>query len=140
MEELVKKDLPSGAKMEINPAPFAAAKKLYKAIAAEAKGLKLNMNEELDINFFKDILLTALSSDSIEAELWECFKRCTYNGMKVTPETFEPIAARGDYLPACFEVAVVNVSPFMKPLYAQYAEKFQKLLKTLQERWRKTTG
>jgi len=132
MDELVKKDLPSGAKMEINPAPFAASKKLYKAIAGEAKTLKLNMSDELDVNFFKDLLLTAVASDSIEAEIWECFKRCTYNGLKITPETFEPLAARGDYLAACFEVAVVNVSPFMKPLYAQYGGEFQKVLKVLQ--------
>ena len=131
MSDIVCKELPSGAKLEITPAPWETSKALYKSIASEAVGLKLDPKTEVDVNLYKDLLLTAVASDKIEAKLWECLTRCTYNGIRISKDTFEPMAARGDYLIVCFEVAVVNVSPFMSALLSKYGAVFQNLVSSL---------
>ena len=113
-------DLPSGAELVIQLAPFTDSRELYQAMMEEAKGLKIEGKTDLDYNFFKDIFCTALSSKKIEKAVWKCAAKATYNSLRVTEETFEPAEARQDYLPFLFEVAQVNVEPFMKDLYAKY--------------------
>lgn len=123
--------LPSGAKLEVQVAPFTLSKSLYMAVAEEAKALKLDPGAEVDVNFFKDIFCTGIASKKIEMALAECMKRATYNGLKITDDTWEPLEARQDYLPACFEVAQENIKPFMKSLYAQFAESLTAMKKAL---------
>ena len=98
-------------------------------VASEIKGTKISLQEQLDVNFFKDLFCMAISSPAIEAALWTCMNRCTYNGIKITEDLFEPVEARQDYIPVCFEVARVNIHPFMKSLYAQYQDTFKELVK-----------
>lgn len=130
MEEI---KLPSGAKLRLSPAPFTAAKDLYQAVLSEMKGLEVNAKDEMDVNFFKNIVCSGFSSKEIEDKLWVCLERCLYDGSKITEETFEPIKAREDYFTVQFEVAKVNLMPFMKSLYAKYKEVFDGLLTELQE-------
>jgi hypothetical protein len=113
--------LPSGAKLEITLAPFADGKALYQAILDEAKGIKLNPQDEIDTNMWKDLMCVAFSSKKIEKEIENCFKRCLYNGKKIDADTFEPEEARQDYLEACVEVVKANVLPFVKSLYVKYS-------------------
>lgn len=121
--------LPSGATLEVTVSPFSISKALYMAIAAEAKDLKLDPKAEVDVNLYKDLLCMALGSPKIESALYECMKRCTYKGLKITLDTFEPVDARDDYLTVCFEVARENILPFTKSLSAQFAGIFQSLKK-----------
>ena len=114
--------LPSGAKLAITLPPFAVSKALYQAVLEEAKALKLDPEADIDINLFKDLFCTAMSSKKIEACLNECMKRAQYNGLKIDADTFEPESARQDYIHACFEVARESVLPFMKSLSAQYGQ------------------
>ena len=72
----------------------------------------------IDVNLRKDLFCTFLASKKIEAALAECMKRVTYNGLKITEDTFEPVEARDDYLTVCVEVTRENVVPFMKSLFA----------------------
>lgn len=115
--------LPSGAVLKITPSPFAVAKALYQAILTEARGLEVGTNTELT-TLYKELFCIGFSSPEIEARLWECFKRCTYNNgkgdFKIDNDTFEPIAARDDYMTVCMEVAKENVLPFAKSLYAEF--------------------
>lgn len=113
----------------ITLSPFPVSKSLYQAILDEARVLHLDPKAQVDVNLFKDILCIGLSSKKIEERISECMKRATYNGLKITEDTFEPVAARDDYLTVCFEVAKENVLPFMKSLYAQYAPILENLLK-----------
>lgn len=127
-------NLPSGAKLEIQLAPFADSKALYQAFAAEATRLKVDPTVDIDVNLFKDIAAVSLSSKAIEAALTVCMKRCLYNGAPITADSFEPVEAREDYLPACMEVAQENVAPFMKSLISQWkaqAGKIQSYLSSL---------
>lgn len=121
--------LPSGATLLLVVAPFADSKDLYQAMLREVKGMKLDPKEEIDANFFKDLFCAGLSSKEIEACLWKCISRCLIDNTKITPDTFEPIDKRDDYLTVCFEIAKANVMPFTKSLYAQYSHILE-LLKT----------
>lgn len=113
-------NLPSGAILEINLAPFADADKLNKSVAKELKSLKIDSQMEFeDPNFIKDMVCAAISSDEIMAALWVCFKRCTYNGQKITVDSFESEEGRGDYFFICREVLVGNCLPFFKSLLSQ---------------------
>ena len=114
-------NLPSGATLEITLAPFADANALNKAVAKEL--LKLKINKDLDFedpNFIKDLVCSAISSDEIMNALENCFKRCTYNNLKITMDTFESEEARGDYFIVCKEVLTVNCAPFVKSLSSQF--------------------
>lgn len=119
--------LPSGAKLKITLAPFKDARALYQALLEEAKVLKLDPTAEVDVNLYKDLFCVGLSSKKIEAALWECMKRVTYNDSRITEDIFEPVEARDDYMTVCFEVAKANIMPFTKSLYAQYAHILEKL-------------
>ena len=108
--------LPSGSTLKITLAPFAQSKALYQAVLEELKALHLDPNAEVDVNLFKDIFCAGFASKKVEIALEECMKRVLYNGTKILPDTFEPVAAREDYLPVCLEVARANVAPFLKHL------------------------
>ncbi len=116
--------LPSGAALKITPAPFTEARALYQAVMEEVRTLKLDAQADIDANFYKDMLCVGLASKKIEACLWKCFERCTFNDgsgdLKITVDTFEPIERRDDYIQVCYEVAQDNIRPFMKNLFAQY--------------------
>lgn len=115
--------LPSGAILKVNPAPFAVSKALYQALLRELKGISIGMNLEVT-GMLKDIFCVGFSSKEVEACLWECFKRCTYNSgsgdLKIDDQTFEPVERRDDYMKVCVEVARENTLPFAKSLYAEY--------------------
>lgn len=121
MREVV---LPSGAVLKITVAPFADSKRLCQAVLRQASAIQLA--DKLDIAYFlKDVFCLSFSSPEIEAALWECFKRCTYNSgdadAKISSDTFEDVKARDDYMVVCIEVAKDNIFPFMKSLYAQFS-------------------
>ena len=120
--------LPSGVVLKITLAAFAEGKALYQAVLEEAKSLKLDAGADVDVNFFKDIFCTGFSSKKIEAALNACLSRCLYGNDKCNlSDTWEPLAAREDYISVCFEVAKENLLPFTKNLSAQYAALFQKV-------------
>lgn len=123
--------LPTGKELDITVSPFSISKALYQAVCEEVKNLKLDPEAEIDANFWKDIFCSGLSSKKIDLALDECMKRCTYGGLKIDKDTFEPVESREDYLLVCFEVAKDNITPFTKSLYAQFGTVFQKLKNTL---------
>lgn len=123
--------LHSGRELKINLAPFAVSKALYQAFLEEAKDVRMDGGIEVDIDLFKNLFCVAMSSKKIEACLWECMKRVTYNDFKITEETFEEEKAREDYIEVCLEVAKLNVAPFMKTLMQQYAPQLRALVSSL---------
>jgi hypothetical protein len=115
--------LPSGAELEIQLAPFEDGRKLQKAVAKELKSIKVSADLDLmDANFMKDVLCSAIASDEIMDALELCFKRCTYNKLKVSKETWEPEEARGDYIQSSIEVLKANMLPFWKGLGLQLGD------------------
>lgn len=120
-------ELPSGAKLKIGLAPFAASKELYQVILDEAKSLKIEASTEIDVSLFKDAFCAALSSKRIENAVLECAKKCVYNDLKIDGNTFEPVEARQDYIPMLIEVAKENLLPFTKSLSAKYGDILKKI-------------
>lgn len=118
--------LPSGAELKITVGSFAESRALYQAILEEAKGLRVDFGTELDVNLLKDLLCSVLSSKKVEACLFQCMRRATYNGIRIDESTFEPVEARQDYLEVCFEVAKENITPFTKSLYAKFSPMLEK--------------
>lgn len=108
--------LPSGASLKITLSPFAVSRELYQVFLQEARGINVDLEKEMDANFFKEILIVGMSSKRFEKALDECMKKCTYDDRKIDQDTFEKSDARGDYLIACFEVAKANILPFTKSL------------------------
>lgn len=125
MQERREIELPSGAKMRIQVAPFKAAKQLYQMVLKEFKTMEFSMTMEHDI-LFKNLFCSAFSSDAIEAAVWECLKSCTYDTgegeKKISSDTFEPVEARDDFMLACFEVVKDNIAPFWKSLWREFAQ------------------
>lgn len=121
--------LPSKAVLEIFPSDFAVARTLYQAVLEETKGHKMDPSAEVDTNLLKDLFCTMLSSKKVEAAVEACMAKCTYNGHRIesVSTVFDPVEARQDYLMACYEVAVENISPFMKSLYAKFSTVLEKL-------------
>lgn len=126
-----RKTLKSGKVLLLQLSSFAVSSRLRKAVAVELKAVNLGdvvkmasglpveellVKGDLPIDTLKSLVCQFLASDSVEAALWECMKVCQYNGERITPETFEAEDARGDYLPAAWEVMVLNLAPFFKGL------------------------
>jgi len=111
--------LPTGATLKIGDTPFAVSKALYKAVVSEMKGVELSSKREFN-SLIKDVFCTAFSSEKVETALAECLARCTYNDVKIDEKTFDGQKAREDYVQVCIEVAIENLTPFMKGLYAGF--------------------
>lgn len=120
--------LPSGAKLDIQAAPFVDAKALYQTILAEFRGFSFDSTTDMAA-VFKEIACIGFSSTAVEKCIWKCLERCLYTATdgpeagaqsKITTGTFDPVERREDYIKVCIEVARENVGPFMKSLFAQY--------------------
>lgn len=113
--------LDSGAILKISHTPFSVSKSLYQAIVEEMKGISIQGNSDLN-EMLKNLLCIGFSSKKIESSLNDCLKYCLYNSgkgdFKIDDSTFESTESRSDYSMICVEVALENVSPFMKGLYA----------------------
>lgn len=118
--------LPSGKELEIHIPSFQEAHRLQKAIAKEAKSLKIDASMELDANFFKDLVCSAIASDEITDSLNACLKRCLYDGKRIDKDTFEDEDARGDYFMIYYEVIQEALRPFVKGLSSKFGAIFPK--------------
>lgn len=127
-------DLPSGAKLTVNAAPFSEAKKLWQACANELAHFKINASTEMDINFLKDLVCVASSSERIEAALAPCLRRCLYAGAKIDDGTFEGEDARQDYLLVLAEVLKANVFPFFKGLLSKLGIDWEEVTKSFAQK------
>lgn len=127
---LIEVKLNSGAKLEMNVAPFADAKALYQACLKELAGIEFKGQMD-QIEMMKSVICRSFASPEIERCLSKCFERCRYNGGKLTMDCFEPVEARDDYMQVCIEVGKVNIMPFLKSLYAEYLQ-FSSILENIQ--------
>lgn len=116
--------LKSGAVLRIGLPPFQDSKNLFQAVIRNMKSVEINNKIETLEAFVGALLGSQLADADIEKSLWECMKQATYNSkkpgsafIKITPEIFEPIDARGDFIDVCLEVAKENLAPFMNGLY-----------------------
>lgn len=109
-------------------APFSDGMKLFKTIARELKLVDIELGDldvtklaGKDINSIKNVVFQLVGSDAVEACVFDCLKRCTLNGQRITKETFEDESARGDFLPCAWEVIKINLRPFVSGLNLSFS-------------------
>jgi hypothetical protein len=109
-------NLPSGAELTVNVAPFKDSKALFQAILREWK--TVNPGAMASAQGMMAMFSSAFSSVDVEKCLWPCMSRSLYDGEKLTPDVFEKDEARQDFIPACLEVVKDNIVPFTSSLFA----------------------
>lgn len=127
------KVLQNGAVLEGSMGSWDEGMALYKAVAREIDGIKLdfggdlkglfegNMTQET-VDTVKSAVARLTASDAIQGALWACMARCTYNKQKVTKDLFEDEKIREDYLPVAKEVMVFNLGPFSRGLASMFPD------------------
>lgn len=120
---MAKITLPSGAVLDITLLPFEEAWGVSQTITKEIERINFDIGSfslkefvMSDIVNLKNPICAILSSKSIIDAAKICFKRATYNGLKIDSQTFENRDARPDFLPVVFYVIKENVSPFFENL------------------------
>jgi hypothetical protein len=111
----MEKVLQSGAKLNLSLCSFDEGTKLMKAVTRELKSTPILLGDAvLNFNTIKNIATVLIASDEIEAALWPCMERGTYNGLKINKDLFEDEKVRADYIPILKETLVFSLSPFLK--------------------------
>ncbi len=109
----------NNAKVILNAAPFMDAVKLKSVVQRALMGQGLNFSD-LKEEKILDIVLALDSSEEVYDALFKCLVKSSYNGIKITPETFENEGARGDFYEVAFYCLKVNLYPFFKNLLTKF--------------------
>lgn len=115
--------VPSGADVEIRIGSFTAGMKLKNAVEKELarQGLAffpggVSKEKEIDLEKMLPAILMIDSSEVVQAAMWECLTQSTYNGERISTNTFEPEKARGDYYAIMLAAGKKNLMPFISGL------------------------
>ena len=127
----------SGKRIVINIASFKESAQLKACIAKELltqnidlgnadslAGLKDELNNSVPklLNTAKNLLLSCEVSEEFNKALFNCLQHCTYDGIQITEELFDPHCkpeAREDYYTIVFECIKENILPFFKGLLSK---------------------
>lgn len=115
--------LESGAVLNIGDTPFAESKELFQAMLRSGKANGFDFTTEQTMA--GSLLAAGFTSPEVEKAMWVCLGRCTYGtdpdatkNKRITKESFESADTRVDFVAVCVEVAIENIGPFTKGLYA----------------------
>lgn len=127
MSQILKFQLHSGKKVEMNLAPTPLALTLYRAIVNECKGAGLDISGATEKTIAQlltsniDAILNIISSERVIEAIQDCCKgRVIYNGQKFSMEIFEDETARGDFFGLMTLVAEENIRPFFPNLHSLF--------------------
>lgn len=120
--------LPSGAELEITLLDFEPAFEVSQVVSRfiglldvdlKAMGLENAKSlADLDLDAIKRPLSQILSNQELRKAGDKCLTKCIYNGLKITPKTWEPAEARQDYLFAVFHALKANIAPFFEGAFS----------------------
>jgi hypothetical protein len=117
--------LPSGAIIDITLLPFEEAWGVSQTMAKEVERINFDIKafnwndfQMMDALNLKNPICAILSSQAVIDAAKICFKRVTYNGLKIDSQTFEKREHRADFLPVVFYVLRENISPFFENLFS----------------------
>jgi hypothetical protein len=125
---MIKKTLPSGAELDITLLEYEDAWAIARMIMDQLEKLKIDLSgldlenmtlddiKATDVMKFKSPICALLASSVVVEAARICFVKCTYNGLRISKQTFNSVEARGDYLFAAFHSIKENVSPFFASL------------------------
>jgi hypothetical protein len=122
----------TGAKVKVQAASLEEAVALKNAIQKEiANGnvtiplsklddlRTLGLKADIDLGAFIEHFMRIDGSKEVFECLFVCLSRCTYNGHRITKETFDDLNARKDYYDVIFACAKENLSPFFLGLVSK---------------------
>lgn len=117
---MLKFQLKSGKKLELDIAPIEAGLSLYRAILVECKGANLDLSvaEEDTIMTMllknKEACLNVLSSESVLEAIKDCCAKVVYDKQRFNMDLFEKVENRKDFIPVMMIVAMENIRPFFE--------------------------
>lgn len=109
----------NGAEVVLNIASFKDAMNLKNAIGKELSKSDIDLKKvdlNTDLSEMFNIILAIDCSDDVFKAIFKCLERSTYDGFKITENTFEDEKAREDYYEVIIECLRINLSPFFKGL------------------------
>lgn len=115
---MLKFQLKSGKKLELDIAPIENGINLYRAILIECKGANLDLSVETEDTVFdvllknKEACLNILSSENVMEAIKECCEKVVYDKQRFSMELFNKIENRKDFIPVMMVVAMENIRPF----------------------------
>ena len=115
---MLKFQLKSGKKLEIDIAPIETGLNLYRAILIECKHADLDLSvasEDTIMDLLlknKEACLNILSSESVLDAVKDCCAKVVYDKQRFNMNLFEKIENRKDFIPTMMIVAMENIRPF----------------------------
>ena len=120
--------LPSGAQLSITLLDFEQAFEISQTVTRFIGLLELDIKSlnieqwksfsDIDFNAIKRPLSQVLSNGDLVKAGNKCLNKCTYNGKRITDQTWQDIEARKDYLYAIFYGLKENVYPFFAGVFS----------------------
>lgn len=115
---MLKFQLKSGKKLEIDIASIETGLNLYRAILIECKGANLDLsvaNEDTVMDLLlknKEACLNILSSELVLEAIKDCCSKVVYDKQRFNMNLFEKMENRKDFIPVMMIVAMENIRPF----------------------------
>lgn len=115
---MLKFQLKSGKKLEIDIAPIETGLNLYRTILIECKGANLDLsvaNEDTIMDLLlknKEACLNILSSELVLEAIKDCCSKVVYDKQRFNMSLFEKMENRKDFIPVMMIVAMENIRPF----------------------------
>jgi len=120
--------------LSVTPSSFRIAKDLEYAIGKALTKSDLNIGDvdidekdlsksDVSMDTVMSLLKTSLhvlTDSTLETALFTCAGRAMYNKVRIDEEFFEEIENRELYYPIMFEIAKVNIGPFVGSLFSQF--------------------
>lgn len=117
---MLKFQLKSGKKLEIDIAPIETGLNLYRAVLIECKGANLDLSvaqEDTILTMLmknKDACLNVLSSEAVLDAIKDCCAKVVYDKQRFTMDIFNNVETRKDFFPTMMIVAIENLKPFFE--------------------------
>lgn len=115
---MLKFQLKSGKKLEVDIAPIETGLTLYRAILTQCKNANLDLSVADDDTVMTMLLknieacLNVLSSEEVLEAVKDCCAKVVYDKQRFNMELFNKIENRKDFIPIMMIVAMENIRPF----------------------------
>lgn len=115
---MLKFQLKSGKKLEVDIAPIETGLTLYRAILNECKNANLDITiaqEDTLMSMLlknKEACLNILSSELVLDAIKDCCAKVVYDKQRFSMDIFNKVENRKDFIPIMMIVAMENIRPF----------------------------